>query len=328
MKIAIIGTGNVATGNYLPWFTAQTGIQIGCLDQNTARAQAAAEKSGGRAFATSAELIAWKPDAAFVLTNEMWHYDAGLPLLQAGLPRVLFEKPLVAARGQAHVSEADFFQGRELLEIAARTGSEVAMLFNYRFFDQTIAARRIVAERDFGELVNVSGTIHYACWSHCIDLVHHFGGGAATLAALEGAPEREGQDIVARDVVAAFTLENGATGTLVGTAGLKWQHPLFELILAFERGRLHMRDIDGDLEILDGASSIHERITTVRDASRWQHYTASFHKALTAYLDAVRAGKPAPVSGTDGLRELQFEAALRRSIAEKRPVEIAREFPL
>ncbi|RRJ95817.1 gfo/Idh/MocA family oxidoreductase [Opitutaceae bacterium TAV4] len=328
MKIAVIGTGNVATENYLPWFAAQTGIHLGCLDNNADRARAASGKFGGHSFATSAELIAWRPDAAFVLTNEMWHYDAGLPLIEAGLPRVLFEKPLVAAKGQAHVSEADFGQGKTLLQLAAKTGTEVAMLFNYRFFDQTITARRIVAERNFGKLVNLSGKIHYACWSHCIDLVHHFGGTTATITALEGATEHQGQGIVARDVVAAFTLENGATGTLIGTAGLKWQHPLFELILTFEGGRLHMRDIDGDLEILDGSTRIQERITTVRDASRWQHYTASFHKALTAYLDAVGTGKPAPVSGVDGLRELQFEAALRRSIAENRPVQIAREFPL
>ncbi|AHF91281.1 dehydrogenase [Opitutaceae bacterium TAV5] len=328
MKIAVIGTGNVATENYLPYFAAQTGIQLGYLDNNADRARTASEKFGGHTFASPAELIAWRPDAAFVLTNEMWHYDAGLPLIQAGLPRVLFEKPLVAAKGQAHVSEADFSQGKELLSRAAQTGTEVAMLFNYRFFDQTITARRIVAERSFGKLISVSGKIHYACWSHCIDLVHHFGGAIATITALEGAPEREGQGIVAHDIVAAFTLENGATGTLIGTAGLKWQHPLFELILTYEGGRLHMRDIDGDIEILDGSTRTHERISMVRDTSRWQHYTTSFHKALTAYLDAVRAGKPAPVSEIDGLRELQFEAALRRSIAEKRPVQIAQEFPL
>ncbi|MDR1280270.1 MAG: Gfo/Idh/MocA family oxidoreductase [Opitutaceae bacterium] len=327
MKIAVIGTGNVATENYLPWFAAQTDIQLGCFDQNTVRAQAAAEKFGGCSFASSAELIAWRPAAAFVLTNEMWHYDAGLPLIQAGLPRVLFEKPLVAARGQAHVSETDFFQGKELLSLAAKTGTEVAMLFNYRFFDQTIAARRIVAERKFGQLVSVAGKIHYACWSHCIDLVTHLGGALATVTALEGMPEREGQGIIARDIVAAFTLENGATGTLIGTAGLKWQHPLYELILTFENGRIHTRDIDGDLEILDGATRTHERISMVRDASRWQHYTASFQKALAAYLTAVRDGKPAPVPGVNGLRELQFEAAMRRAIAEKRPIRIAAEFP-
>ena len=38
----------------------------------------------------------------------------------------------------------------------------------------------------------------------------------------------------AADVVAALKFENGATGTITGTAGLAWQHPLFEITLTFE----------------------------------------------------------------------------------------------
>ena len=289
---------------------------------------AAVKVFGGRACDSLAEIVARRPDVCFVLTNEAWHYEAGLPLLEAGLPRVLFEKPLVAADGQAHVSEADFHRGRELLRIAKARGSELAMMFNYRFFDQTLEARRIVAERGFGRLVNVSGQVHYACWSHCIDLVHLFGGAAETITALQGTVEHEGQGIVARDVVAAFRLAEGADGTLIGTSAMKWQHPLFELSLTFEGGRLHMRDIDGALEVLDGANRTIERYSRVRDASRWDHYGASFRKALSAYLNAVRAGTPAPVQGLDGLRELQFEAALKRSITEARPVSVQTEFPL
>ena len=33
-----------------------------------------------------------------------------------------------------------------------------------------------------------------------------------------------------------------------------------------------------------------------------------------------------PVPGMAGLQELQFEAALKRSIAQGRPVDVAREF--
>jgi Predicted dehydrogenases and related proteins len=328
MRIAVVGTGKVATENYLPWLAEQPDVQLAYLNRTPRRAKAAAESFGGTVFTAASELIAWRPDVALVLTNEMWHHEAGLPLVEAGVPRVLFEKPLVAAKGQAHVDESDFAKGKELLSLASRSGTEVAMMFNYRFFDQTLTARRIAKERGFGKVTSVTGLVHYACWSHCIDLIHHFVGAVETVTALEGAPVREGQGISARDIVVACTFENGATGTLVGTAGLKWQHPLFELTFNFEGGRLHMRDIDGDLEILDGAGRTHERLSIVRDTSRWQHYSASFHKALSAYFDAVRSGSPAPVSGLDGLRELQFEAAIRRAIAENRPVRLAREFPL
>jgi hypothetical protein len=49
---------------------------------------------------------------------------------------------------------------------------------------------------------------------------------------------------------------------------------------------------------------------------------------LGAYLQTLRARTAPPVPGVDGLRELQVEAALRRSIREGRPVRLAREFPL
>lgn len=328
LKIALVGIGNVATGNYLPYLSKQQDIELGYLNRTRDKADEAARKFGGTVFVSAKELADWKPDSALILTSEKARYDVGCEVLNAGVKRAFFEKPLVAMRGQAHVSEDDFQKGKELLTLAEKHGCETAMMFNYRFFDQTLRAKQIVTERKFGQLINTMGTIHYACWSHCIDLVHHFGGNMIQIAALMGSTERHCPGIDASDVTASFEMENGATGTLIGTAGMKWQHPLFELVFTFENGRIHMRDIDGDLEVLDGASQTHERFTMVRDGSRWSHYGTSFEKALAAYLDSIRAGTPPPVPGRDGLRELQTEAALRRSIAEKRSVMIAQEFPL
>jgi hypothetical protein len=45
-------------------------------------------------------------------------------------------------------------------------------------------------------------------------------------------------------------------------------------------------------------------------------------------LQSLRKRTAPPVPGVAGLRELQVEAALRRSIRERRPVNLAREFPL
>jgi hypothetical protein len=47
----------------------------------------------------------------------------------------------------------------------------MAMVFNYRFFDQTRRARRFIEERDLGLPTNVVALSHYATWSHCIDLI-------------------------------------------------------------------------------------------------------------------------------------------------------------
>ena len=119
-----------------------------------------------------------------------------------------------------------------------------------------------------------------------------------------------------------------ATGTLIGTSTLDWTFPLFELTFNFERGRIHLRDLDGDMEVLDAQSGSHETHAIARDRWRWQQYDASFVKSILAYLDSLRQGQSPPVPGIAGLQELQVEAAIKRSIAHQRPIDLATELPL
>ena len=51
----------------------------------------------------------------------------------------------------------DFWDGKALLEEANAAGAEVAMVFNYRFFDQTVRGRQIVDDRDLGAPVECHG---------------------------------------------------------------------------------------------------------------------------------------------------------------------------
>jgi predicted dehydrogenase len=328
LKIAIAGVGSVARNNYLPFLKSQKDVELGCWNRTPAAAKEAAQQFGGTAFAALEEVAAWKPDAVLVLTRETGRHEVSQALLEAGVKRMFFEKPLVAAQGQAHVSEKDFEDGRALLRLAREKGCETAMIFNYRFFEQTMAAKKIATERDFGVVTLVTAQVHYACWSHCIDLLHHFAGEIEELSALAGSVNRQGNGFDAPDVAASFRLASGGGGTLVGTVGMTWPYPLYEMTFTFERGRIHMRDIDGTLEVLDAKNNFHETRSLVRDGSRWNSYNASFERSLAAYLDSLRGGSQPPIPGLDGLRELQTEAAIKRSIAEKRPVVIAKEFPL
>ncbi len=328
LTIGIVGTGKVAQ-NYLAAMAEQQAIHLCYYNRTRAKAEAAAEHFGGTVVGSLADLMALTPDSVLVLTAETVRHTIAHELLDHSPKRLFFEKPLVAQQGQAAVTEADFAQAHQLLQRAATVGTETAMVFNYRFFAQTQKARQLIAERDLGAPVHFTALVHYACWSHCIDLLHWFMGGPETITAVATAEPGPcmGSDNV-HNVSAAVRLSNGATGTIIGTCGIDFNLPLYELTLCFERGRITMRDLDGDLEFIDYASGRHTVHALSRNVSRWDQYRASFANAINAYLDTVRQGTPPPVPGLAGLQELQFEAALKRSLATERPVAVQRAFPI
>ncbi|MBT3374913.1 MAG: Gfo/Idh/MocA family oxidoreductase [Lentisphaerae bacterium] len=328
MKIGIVGTGSVARGNYIPFLSRQDDVELLYMNRTVEKAEACAVEFGGCAFATIPDLVAQQPDAVLVLTREMQHHEAGMAVIEHAPPRVFFEKPLVAMEDQAHVSEADFFHAREMLLNARQNGVETAMVFNYRFFDQSVRAQQLIQTRGLGEVIQVTALVHYACWSHCIDLVHMFAGPLAELSAVSPPNQHVGAGIEAADLAAAFVTERGASGTIIGTSGTNFQFPLFELTFSFTGGRVSFRGLDGDMELLDYGTNAHESFALSRQTSRWDQYGASFEKSLDAYLASIRASAPPPVPGVAGLRELQVEAAMRRSAREKRTVDLAAELPL
>ena len=328
LKIGIVGTGNVAQRNYLPFLAEEPDVSLGYYSRTLEKAKTCEQEFGGTVFESPAALMAWQPDAVLVLTRETDRFEAARALLDLGPGRVFFEKPLVARDGQEKVTEQDFIDGRELLKTAAERGCETAMVFNYRFFEHSAAAKEMIEERDFGNALEVTGLVHYACWSHCIDLVHFLAGPVAEVSALQSRATRGSAGMEAEDVAAAFRTEGDATGTLIGTAGMDFEFPLFEMTFNFERGRIRLQDLDGDLEVMAADTGEVERYGIARGRSRWDLYNASFAKSLDAYLESIRQNRPPPVPGVAGLLELQFEAGLKRSAAEGRPVVLNEDFPL
>ncbi len=329
LQIAIVGTGKVAMESYLPQLVRHADVNLLYFNRTREKALALAERFGGRAMDSLAELMRQNPDAVMVLTNETERLQVSQELLELRPRRLSFEKPLSAKLGQASVSETDFLEAHALLEKAQAVGTQTAMIFNYRFLDQTLKARALIEELNLGRPVHFTGLVHYACWSHCIDLMLEMMGSVQTITALRATTRRSVMDAEGiSNVTAAFQFDNDASGTLIGTGEIDFKMPLFELSFAFEHGRLTMRDLDGDLEVLDYHNARHVTHALSRDGSRWDQYQSSFGKSIAAYLDSLRLGTPAPVPGLAGLRELQFEAALKRSIHQARPIVLEQDFPI
>jgi len=324
LKIAVIGTGEVARANYLPFLSRQEDVDLIYHSRTRSKADDCARDFGGRVAASAQDLLDEGPDSILVLTPETERYAVVDSLLDGRPRRLFFEKPLVAQKGQANVCEDDFLKARELLARASAGGTETAMVFNYRFFAQTVRMREIVAERGFGELVHACLYVNYACWSHCIDLLHLFGGRASVISALTNEIKHQG----AVDVTGSFCLENGATGTILGTNAADFESPLYQVVFNFEKGSLRFSDLDGPMDVFTPGSRYCETHSLIGHHSRWDQYGQSFEMSLTAYLDSIRRSESPPVPGMAGLEELQFEVALRRSIEQQRPVRVQSEFPL
>jgi len=328
MEIAIIGVGKVAQDNYIPSLLRHKDVSITCYSRTVERTEAVAHQFGVRAARTLDELFEREPETVFVLAREDQRLEAAQSLIPFKPKRLFFEKPLVAKGRQAHVIQQDFWDAKTLLLQAQDTGIETAMVFNYRFFDQMQRAKRLIRERDFGDAINVVALTHFACWSHCIDLIMNFVGPVREISAHQGTQSYPFEDGEATDIAASFLIGDHATGVLLGTSGMNWNFPLYELTINFEGGRIHFRDLDQDMEVLDYRGDVHELFSHSRHESRWDKYNQSFDKSVDAYLASVRAGAPPPVPGIAGLLELQFEAGIKKSIAERRPVILSEEFPV
>jgi predicted dehydrogenase len=327
MEIAIIGVGKVAQDNYIPTLLRHNDVSLACYSRTSERAEAVGRRFGVRTARTLDELFERPPEAIFVLTREEQRLEATQSLLPFKPKRLFLEKPLVARGGQAHVVQQDFWDGKSLLMQAQEAGAEVAMVFNYRFFDQIQRAKHLIQERHFGKTISVVALTHFACWSHCIDLIMESAGPVREISAHQGTQPYPFEDGEATDVAASFLIGDNATGVLLGTSGINWNLPLFELTVNYEGGRIHFRDLDQDMEVLDYHHNVHELFSPSRAESRWTKYNESFEKSVDAYLASVRNGTPPPVPGIAGLLELQFEASLKKSIAERRPVLPSEEFP-
>lgn len=326
LKVAVLGTGNIANKSYLPYLVSRGDVELFYYDLSLEKAQACAEKFGGTVCRTPEELAAAGTDTILVLTHETQRLAAARMLLPLKPKRLWFEKPLAARHGQGAVCEEDFFEALEVMSALKQAGIETAMDFNYRFFDQTIRLRKIIADKGLGTLRQVSAFVNYNCWSHCIDLLKFFGGRAVKISAL-GGKILYGYEQVP-DIAGAFELENGAFGTILGTVGSSFFSELFILNMNFENALVKYSDLDATLSIQFNESPYVETYSLAPFTNRSVQYNASFGKALDAYFETIRSNQVPPVPGMAGLEELQFEAALRRSAKEERPVDVKKEFAL
>lgn len=188
ITVGVVGLGSIARKAHLPVLTAHPGVEIvGLCSRTGARVAELADQYRLHLTArTFEEMLALKPQAAYLLSSTVAHPEQAVALLNAGIA-VYMEKPLAN----------DLNGARAIAEAAAQPGRLLMVGFNRRYAPAYRRARELFTESGRPiELVQVhkhrSGG--HETWPlrqlimddaiHIIDLARFYGGDLAVHAAV------------------------------------------------------------------------------------------------------------------------------------------------
>jgi predicted dehydrogenase len=344
-RIALIGTGWWATEHHIPALLVHPNAELVALcDADLAKAQQTAHAYGiPNAYASVDDLLANEQlDGAIVVTNHATHHEVAKACLLAGL-HILIEKPMTLFAPEA----------KELVELAAARGVQIAMGYNHTYAPYTIRAQQMVASGGLGELQYVNGIFN----QHVLRLyegksvgigegrervVHspadvysdprRSGGGhghlqithlASLLFFISGRRARRVQARMrnyglAVDLVDAILVEfdNGSLGSIGGTGNMAGGRKI-DLQLYGEKGWIDIDEVAGTARIHSGDDLYEEALT---DENR--HYYR--HATTNNFVDLIRGEAENHVSGEIGWRAVELlDAAYRSAAADGAAVEVA-----
>jgi virulence factor len=205
ITVAVVGTGSIARKAHLPVLVARPDVAIiGLASRTGGRVEELASQYRLPLTArTVAEILAAKPQAAYLLSATTTHPELAVALLESGIA-VYMEKPLAN----------DLESARQIVNAAAAPGRRLMVGFNRRFAPAYRRAKELFAGRPI-ELIQITKHRNggHTAWDlrqlvmddaiHIIDLARFYGGGDLTLRAAR-----------ARRSLTAAQLDN-AEGTVV-----------------------------------------------------------------------------------------------------------------
>ncbi len=327
LRWGIVGLGRIADTEIAPAIAASAhGVLRGVVSRDQERASAfAARHAAARALVSYPDLLADPElDAVYIATPNALHPDQVVAAAEAG-KHVLCDKPLA-------LSAADARRATAACESA---GVRLGITFQTRFHDNFGRLREVIQDGSLGEIRVVqvemsSGRTLLKGWRtdpalaglgvinnigvHAFDLIRFLLGAEVTeVTALTG----HEQGLVPETL--ALVLLRFASGALAYVnVNQSVACPQADLTIYGTQGRVIGRsctrmNMTGSLDILtpDGEATLE---------------TASFHAyqgVVTAFTEAVLAGRQPSPSGRDGLRSVELTAAIAESVSACRTVPVS-----
>jgi len=328
IKAAVIGTGAAGRFHVQAYKKCPHTEVTAVCGTNLARAEAFGKEFDVHAYVSIEDMLQKeRPDVVTVATLEWEHERPVLLSLEAGC-HVLCEKIM------AHTIPI----GEKMVAAAARARRTLGVNYNYR----SVPSHRLIKEEllrgSFGEPALYTADMHAYLWAHMIDLLRYFFGDPqeVTAAIVDDQKRRPmatphaGQAwMYAADMIyhpsvavsAAFRFRNpDFIATMSGSAIVPYAQCFWSFALYGSQSALTVHAATGDnLAGTPAMGPLAERIKALPLCS----YPQSFDRSVMGFVEALHQGKPAPVTGEDGLAAMRLEAAVAESARTGRTVRLS-----
>jgi predicted dehydrogenase len=329
IKAAIIGTGAAGRFHLQAYNKCPHTHVAAVCGGNLQRVHALGKEFDVHAYISIEEMLRKeRPDVVTVATLEWDHEKPVLLSLEAGC-HVLCEKVM------AHTIAI----GENMVAAAKRAGRTLGVNYNYRCVPSHVAIKEELVRGAFGEPALFTANMHAYLWAHLLDLMRFFFGDPVEVCAAMVDDQQRRPPVTANSgrawmyasemiyhpsiaLSASFRFRNpDFIATLSGSAIIPYAQNFWSFALFGAKSALAVDAATRDN--LGGAprlGPIAERLKTLPPFS----YPQSFDRAVMAFVDALRDGRPTPVSGEDGLAAMRLDAAILESARTGRTVGLTR----
>ncbi|HEU5317355.1 MAG TPA: Gfo/Idh/MocA family oxidoreductase [Chloroflexota bacterium] len=319
IRTAVIGAGNIGKTHSRVYKGNPLAELVAICDMDRARADAAAQEFGIKAYYDVEELLrAEKPQMVSVATagteNGSHHYQPTMQVLAAGV-HVLVEKPI----------SNDLSQAKEMVAEANRRGVCMAVDLNHRFTPATKLAKEKITSGELGQVLFVNMNLWIAnrkddppyfhlraLHSHSVDVMRHMAGDVEKVQAfLTKGPGRNSWSNASINM--RFT--SGALGHLTGSYDMHGpdRHSIERTEVGGTKGRVVIDNSTVDFYWFPHAS---KEAVHVHNAGGMVSFSETFGTRLGRWLEQLSEGaKPDEIegSGEEGLKALAVQEAAIRS---------------
>lgn len=304
LRVAMVGCGGQGQGHHAPvWWDIDYVSFVAVCDLMKEKADAVAKKYNAKAYYDLDEMLAEeKLDILDVVTKPKDHCSCTLAALKAGV-HVFCETSLATSTEEAKL----------MVETAEKQNRILGHTNNYRFAPHHQMLKQMISSGELGNPCYINSTGHIATFHHRTDLMRYFGG---EITEVYSCPAKSGDKLLSQNVSVKF--ESGATGTLMGSNYISWQHPFMRIDYLGTKGRVITNDLVGGLRKYD----MDKREWTVWEPTAFEErdFRITSRRSIEAFAESIERGTEPPATGINGVRYHQLVDAMRKSAERNKPV--------